>query len=791
MTAIGGSWRHVRGRRASAIALALIAAALPLTANASPRIVVAISPSTLDVALVTLARAGGVDIVSVEPGLRAVRTPALNGRMTVRVALDRLLADTGFRAVGIPRRGYRIVAIPVRVVSPAHRAAPPPAPPAPADVVVTASKQRVPLIRYPGTLTLIAGTPRLPLGVSGDTTDLTRILPVLQSTQLGPGRNKVFIRGVADSSFNGTTLSTVSVYLDDVQLSASAPDPGLRLYDMRGIEVMEGPQGTLYGAGSIGGVVRLTTNPPEADRVAAAVDVGVSAVQGGSPGEDLAAMINMPLIPGRLALRGVGYVASAGGYIDDHGRGARDVNRSDIAGGRLALRLTPGGGWRVDASGAMHDVRSRDGQYALADEGPLARRTTLAQPFAGDFGFGRLVVTKDWADGISFVSATGIAVYDMAETFDASMSTVPATLRLETDKLLVSHEMRLSGSGAGGRSWLAGVTLISDRTVLARSAGSPGNETDIVGVRNVTRAASAFGEGTVTLLRDLSVTLGGRYTVARVDSEPSQLARAVPYVKGQVTRRLDPTIALSYRLAPDLALFARHQTGFRTGGLAVARGVGRVANYDADSIDLNEAGVRRLRRGPTGINLSVSVSRARWRGIQADLYSRRGQPFTTNLGNATILGIEGTVDWVVRPGLTLSGSTLYTANEVTGPIADQSQRSNRRLADTPSLGGYLSIDYAPSGDRPFTPLLAATMTYVGRSVLGTGDLLDVSQGAYATVGASAGVRRRSVALTINVDNLFDRTANRFAFGNPFGLAARDQTTPLQPRTFRLGLSSVW
>jgi len=85
---------------------------------------------------------------------------------------------------------------------------------------------------------------------------------MLASTNLGTGRNKIFIRGVADSSFNGPSQSIVGQYLGDVRLTFNAPDPDLELYDIARVEVLEGPQGTLYGAGSLGGVVRVCPARP-------------------------------------------------------------------------------------------------------------------------------------------------------------------------------------------------------------------------------------------------------------------------------------------------------------------------------------------------------------------------------------------------------------------------------------------------------------------------------------------------------------------------------------------------
>jgi len=136
-------------------------------------------------------------------------------------------------------------------------------------------------------------------------------------------------------------------------------------------------------------------------------------------------------------------------------------------------------------------------------------------------------------------------------------------------------------------------------------------------------------------------------------------------------------------------------------------------------------------------------------------------------------------------------SALYTHNVVTGPIADQSQRNNRRLADTPPLAAHGAIGYAWPEDAAVAPRLTATVDYVGRSVLGTGDLLDVSQGDYLTLGVNAAVHWRGIDWTAGIDNLTDAAANRFAFGNPFGLAARNQTTPLRPRSLRIGVAKAW
>lgn len=743
----------------------------------------------------TLAREAGVEITSTEAGLRSVRTGPILGRMPVREALDRLLADTGYRAITVAG-GYRVIRAPVRAAPRKAKptATPPPAPREP-DIVVTASKQRVSLLRYPGSLMVIE-TQQSPPATAGTITDLAPGTPILQSTQLGAGRNKVFIRGIADSSFSGTTQSPTSIYLDDVQLTYSGPDPGLRLYDMRRIEILEGAQGTLYGSGAIGGVIRLTSNPVDLSAVAGAVSGGVTATQGGSPGFDVAGMVNLPILKDRVGIRAVAYDVHEGGYLDDVGRGLRNVNQGDTVGGRLALRIDAADGWQVEASGAGQWIDTRDGQYAETAEGPLTRRSRIAQPFDNRLLFGRVTVTKDWDSGLRFFSATGIVGYRSTDQFDATPrrppgSTLPPVIyTANRDKWLLSQEARLSRSLPNGSSWVAGFTLVRDQDILSRAAGSPGNPFEIIGVTNVTKAASLFGEATLALLPGLSVTAGARATAARTDGDPSATPRSATFVKGRLSRRLDPTLAFSWQVAPHLALFTRFQTGYRTGGLAVAAGVGRVADYRSDAITVSEIGIRKLRDGPTGLAFSGSVSVAHWSNIQADLINRRGQPYTDNIGDARIEAAEGALDWVPIAGLRAEASFLLTDNKVSGAIADLSARNNRRLPETPAFAGHWGLSYERVSNG-IMPRIGFSADYVGRSVLGTGDLLDVSQGNYWLLGLSAGLRRDRLRIDLAIDNLTNSTASRFAYGNPFSLTYRDQTTPLRPRNARLGIGFGW
>lgn len=774
---------------------------VPVAAAPTPSII-DIPQATLDVAVLAIARQSGVEIVSTESGLNRVRSRAIRGRMPVGRALEQLLAGTPFEARRLsggafvihrrPRLAMPMPRQPVEVVRPSP---PRPDPAPPAVIIVQASKQQTPLIRYPGTVTSVVTIDPLRAGGSGrarDLSDLSTSLPVLQGTHLGPGRDKLFIRGIADSSFSGSTQSPTSLYWDDVQLNYSGPDPGLRLYDVSSVDVLEGPQGTLYGSGAIGGVVRVNSNPVSLTQTQAAFGVGATTTEHGSGGADGAVMLNLPLAMGRAGLRAVAYSSSEGGYIDDNRRGLSDLNRTRTDGGRLTLRLLPGHDWQVEAGGAIQAIRSADGQYGLRSEPALSRRSFIAQPYRNRIALGRLSVARTWSSGLQLQSTTAIVGYRSTDQFDATplFGRLPVVYVGARRKRLLSHESRLSKAFSDGSSWVLGVSLIDNRDILARTftfADAPVNAT---GVTNKTTSLSAFVEGTQRLTSDLSLTAGARFTSARVDGEPSTNPRPGSFVRGHPTRRIDPTLALVWTVRADTSVFGRLQSGFRTGGLAVAPGVGRVSDFETDTVRMAELGIRHLRRRATGIAASTSLSFTQWDDIQADLITRRGAPSTVNLGDAKILAWEASADWVPFPDLSAKGSFLMTRNRVTGAMANLSRSENRRLPNTPFFSASGEIGYRWSNVTS-GPSVRVTATYVGRSVLGTGDLFDIAQGRYVLLGATGGIDWNGAHWSLSAENVGDVAGNRFSFGNPFTLTARDQVTPLRPRSIRLGVTRRW
>lgn len=788
--------------RRSFAAISFLVCAVP-PALAADRTHIAVPESTLGIALPILARQTGISIGGVDPGIAATPSRRLSGKMRPAEALDQLLKDTPFRAAAIDAFTYRIVR---RASTPRLDAATdagagakmktgvgvkaqPTVHAAPSDIVVLASKRSTLLSRFPGGALIVplrgAASPNED---ASDINDVVRTVPILQSTGRGVGRDKLFIRGIVDSSFTGPTQSTVGTYLGDVRLGYNGPDPSLNLYDMSRVEILEGPQGTLYGAGSIGGIIRLVPNAPDLFKNGGQATAGFTMTQNGAPGYDAAAMENIVLASGNGALRLVGYSTRSGGYIDDIQRGQDDINSVDTHGGRAMLRIAPGNGWTIDASFVGQRTDAADSQYATSG---LERTSGIAQPFRDRFLLGNVVVTKQWDSGLHLLSSFGAVSHHTSTRFDATQIasvSVPIAYDEKDRMRLLSYETRLWRTFDNGGSWLLGMMLSNNRDILRRQIGPLSSTRDLTGVTNRTIESALFGEGALPLDSRMTLTVGGRLTRARMDGEPSATARVNDFVRGNTSVRFDPSIGLSLAVKSRLLWYMRYQQGFRTGGLAVAPGKGRTEVYRSDAIHVVESGFRLQRSGALGLAGNAAVSLADWRHIQADLIRPSGFIYTANVGSGRVLGFEAMLDYNFSKALNASAGLFLNDSRLNRPAPEFGPTGDHQLPDTPRFSAYATLNW--THDLPSLGQLGikATIRYTGSSRLGVGPLLDIRQGNYAESNIGANLTTPLGTFGLSVDNIANAEANRFSLGNPFTVAQRNQGTPLRPRNVRLSIS---
>jgi iron complex outermembrane receptor protein len=794
-----------------------IAAATATPALGADRQDISIAPGRLGDAAIALGRQTGASIGMSDQSLASLRTPAIQGRMSAESALRILLKGSGARAQRIGANGWRIVRAkspPPPSAAPAPIQAAPLADQPPAEIIVTASKRDTPLPRYAGMVEALDSSLFTSGEASGGTATLLARVASLSSTHAGTGRNKLFIRAIADSGVAGPTQATTGQYLGDMRLNYAAPDPDLKLYDVGRVEVLEGPQGTLYGAGSLGGIIRLMPNAPNLAEYGGQMSAGLSATQHGDPGGDLSATLNIPIVLEKLALRVVGYGVQDGGYIDDVNRGKDDVNRVRTYGGRAALRFAPGDGWIIDLNGVYQHIDGDDAQYASRSVGRLQRASAVAQPYYSDYLLANLRIEKQW-DSLRFVSSTGYVRHILAESYDATQPNGPPALFRQRNRVdIFSTENRLVRDLDNGLGWILGASYLQSTSDLHRSLTSFGTAevqpaiipgvpmygrgmaAAATGVRNMVKEATMFGEASFEPVKGLIATVGGRLTNSRLSGEAldpvaalsfSELARAEAQADRSETIFL-PSASLLTDAIPGLTLYARFQQGFRPGGLAVDDQ--RVRRYQNDRASTVEVGARKGVPGRDVFAASANIAYTDWRNIQADVTDRIGLPTTANIGDGRIYTVEGRV--VVRPlrQLTLDGSVIYNDSRLTQPTDFVRMLSyegrSLSLPNVANLSGRLAFDYRTTigGDMRFN--LSGSARYVGKSRLGVGPILGQTQGDYVDTSLSAGLTRGAVQYSLSLTNLLDSNGNRFSLGTPFDLRT-DYYTPLRPRTVRVGL----
>ncbi|MEM1411388.1 MAG: TonB-dependent receptor [Pseudomonadota bacterium] len=199
------------------------------------------------------------------------------------------------------------------------------------EIIVTATKRSASLQDVPVSVQALTEDTLDDFGVASFEDYLIQ-LPGVTAGGSGPGQNTIYIRGLASTTPNLTTAGVaglapnVAFYLDEQPLAQPGRNLDVYAADLARIEVLSGPQGTLFGASSQAGNVRLITNPPDTSETYGSVDVGTAFTSGGDPGQKLEAMVNLALSD-RFAVRAVGYTDRRGGFIDQVA-GSRDVSES-------------------------------------------------------------------------------------------------------------------------------------------------------------------------------------------------------------------------------------------------------------------------------------------------------------------------------------------------------------------------------------------------------------------------------------------------------------------------------
>jgi iron complex outermembrane recepter protein len=496
------------------------------------------------------------------------------------------------------------------------------------EIVVTAEKRNANIQDTPISVTAVSGADLQAQGLT-DLGSAAREIPGVAQTSAGPGQTEYTIRGLSSP---GAAVATTGFYVDDVPMTAPSGaqnghvviDPDL--YDLNRVEVLRGPQGTLYGSGSMGGTIKLVTNQPDTHEFAASAQVDGSGTQGGGFNHRVNAMINIPLISDQLAVRVVATDDYTSGWIDrivlgnfplptnpqpqcapfagctrgnlvgttvlnDH----HDVNDEDLKGVRGSVRYQPTDQLTLTAM-AFYQTLGQDGlSYYDNPPGTEAHYQPfdVPEPFSDTFRMYN-VVGQLAMSPFTITSATSYWTRSQSQTQDVS-ETAQTALDLpayavdqggvgavgitEIDYTQqLSQEVRLTSSGDSALQWLVG-GFYSDYTYKQNQDSLAAGFVPFFGTENLItlyqynhlKQTAAFGEISYKITGSLKATIGARYYSYKQEGAETLSGIVEASLTPTTTdvaadnSGINPKFTLSYDIVPDLMVYGTAAKGFRPG----------------------------------------------------------------------------------------------------------------------------------------------------------------------------------------------------------------------------------
>jgi len=633
------------------------------------------------------------------------------------------------------------------------------------QVVVTAQKRAQTMVDVPQSMSVVGGD-TLDKHQATGFADYLKLVPSLQLVQSTPGEGRLVLRGLD----TGGVASTVAVYLDETPFgSSSGLANGAILagdfdtFDLARIEVLRGPQGALYGASSLGGLVKFVTNAPELDRFAMRARLGAATVDGGKVSYRSNLVVNTPLSD-TVALRMSGSYQKEPGFIDSIGTAGSDIERNINGarnyGGRASLLYKPSTTFDLRLSAVAQNIATDAPGTVESDPDTLETlygRPTQSQfvPHRRDIHYRVFNGTANWNLGAaSLTSSTSYSTQKQFAREDVSFNLtgivednfgVRSELYLgqETELKKFTQELRLSSNAGKRVDWLAGLYYTDEQGAIAQRyhAVVPGSMTPATGLplladirlRSNYREVAAFANTTIHLTPVYDLDVGGRYSHNKQDARQTGDGALAG---GPADDRADSSegvftyaVALKRKFSERSAVYARAAKGFRPGGpnvLPPNPGPGTPATYDSDSVMSYEAGIKT--QTVDGMwSLDLSAFHIKWKDIQL-LAVVNGFGVNTNGAGATADGVEISAGFRPMRGLRLSANGAWNKARLDG-------------ATDPLVGGF-------KGDRlPFSPKYTAAL------------LADYRWTIRDTTPAYAGVSVRRIAGQFASFDFDYRTAN--------------------------------
>ncbi len=711
-----------------------------------------IATEDLESALRTLEQQRNLELIFLSEDMRGVRTRGAQGNLTVEEALQALLQGTGLT--------YRHASPNTVTIVPSHDKHPvdppqtrdhPKPPAALEEVIVTAQKRTEFAQDIPGAVSAIGAAQLEALGAT-QLSDYAAYLPGLSVVQgSAPGEDMLILRGLSMTSES----ALVGTYIDDTPVSSSSDQqPTMRRaldllpYDFERVEVLEGPQGTLYGANAMGGLVKYITRKPDLESLSALIGADWKENEVGSEaGWSARGNLNAPIVPGKVAVRVSLSQDFTPGFIAEPNQGRADGNQSREQAAHLALLIAPSAAWSGEFSALLQDLHSPDPtsitltNHLTPDSGRWSDSRPVPQTFASRLQYYSASVNGDlhWA---SFTAATSYSAMQSSEwaqiyyPMDQFTGRASEGLQLSANKL--TQELRLASPGGGRLTWLLGAFYTHEQADQLQSVYALNDAN--VAVQNSQlnpelhlfapssyREYAVFGNTTWKLTQKLDLTLGLR------ESRNEQTFSGIPTCSSEYVGAIGPcpsqgngaahqnvfnfSAGPAWHVTPGVMAYLRVASGYRPGGPNVPA-PGIPTSVAADTLLSSELGVK-----TTWLDHKLRVDAAAyqidWNHIQ--VITTAPAPvsiqYAANGNSATVRGFETATVLAPVAGLRFGLSFTYTHAILTEPMPTGSTvvgNSGDRLPYIPLWSGALTADYTQALQRGWLGSLGAGWHYTGQ-----------------------------------------------------------------------------
>jgi outer membrane receptor protein involved in Fe transport len=684
------------------------------------------------------------------------------------------------------------------------------------EVVVTAQKRAENVQNVPASVSVL-GEQRLERLNATQLSDFSAYVPGFTVSSGGiPGAARLTLRGIASN-----TSATVATYVDDIPLGSSSSygDRGslsldLFPYDVSRVELLRGPQGTLYGANSMGGLLKYATVAPDLDAFSGRAGGDLFGVRGaGQAGWGVRAAVNAPLVKDVLGLRLSYFRQDNPGFIDNVFTGEKNANGGVQEGGRAALLWRPSPDLSVTLSTIQQSLRY-DGGSAIIVNLPsldpafgLARSDVLPTPYRQRLGLYNATIA--WKLG--GLDLTSSSSYSRTRTTSISgfadlLPILGILGQIDDENLLrkYTQELRLASPTGGRFEWLFGGFYtheaydFHETGAALTPAGDPAPAFDplLDAIQpSIYQEYAVYGDITWRLSEAFDVTGGLRWShdsqrFSQTNTgflfDPGDPASVTSVSTSGSESVANYMLTARYHFTPDTMLYGRVASGYRPGGPNIAF-PGAPATFKSDHLTNYEAGLKTEFLDRRAL-IDLSVFYIDWRDIQVVFTTPTAVPFFVNAGKAVSQGVEFTGAFSPVEPLRLGVNLAYTDATISQDVAGLGALAGDRIPNVPRWSGSLTADYETDIGHGLTAGASVGFRFVGdRYSRFSSDPRAINLGSYQALDASVSLSNQTWTARLYAKNLTDERGYLTDLGGAGpGL---ENLSIIQPRTIGIAIDT--